>query len=180
MLPFPLASPYHSSSSFHGRAEQRPKSRHASDLKKGSGGDVPTASPTKKLWENSWNSDVPLTYPAVNRESLLILREHISKKTTVFGNPGPMVKSDELSVINSFGVKAVYIRLFRTPIRLAEQRAPPRALEVACSSPGVSVILILHFFCFRARLARKCERSDPRVDLYNTPSYITMVNSLNL
>ena len=40
--------------------------------------------------------------------------------------------------------------------------------------------IVFALFYFRAWLARKCERSDPRVDFYNAPSRITIVNSLNL
>ena len=46
----------------------------------------------------------------------------------------------------------------------------PRALEVARSSPGVSVTSFLQ---------RKCERSDPCVDFYSTLSRITIVNCLD-
>ena len=81
--------------------------------------------------------------------------------------------------INSFGVKAVYIQPFHKPICVADTPRTPRALDVVGSIPGVSVTLFLHFFCFRARLARKCERIDPRVDFYSTPSCITIVKSLN-
>ena len=34
-------------------------------------------------------------------------------------------------------------------------------------------------FCFRAPLAGKCERSDPRVDFYSKPSRILIVYRLN-
>ena len=83
------------------------------------------------------------------------------------------------SPLNSLVLKAVYIRPFRKPIGAAERARTARYLEVACSIPGVSVVSFLHFFCFRARLARKCERSDPRVDFYSTPSRITILNGLN-
>ena len=56
----------------------------------------------------------------------------------------------------------------------------PCACEVVCSGPPRAVTSFLHFFCFRARLARKRERNDPRVDFYSTPSRITILNSLNL
>ena len=79
--------------------------------------------------------------------------------------------------IYSFGVNAVYIStaISYAPIGTVETRTP-RACEGVCSIPVVSVA----HFCFRARLARKRERSDPRVDFYNTPFHITIVNSLNL
>ena len=86
----------------------------------------------------------------------------------------------QMLLLNSLVVNAVYIRPFCKPIGAAERACTTRALEVACSIPDVSVTLFLHFFCFRARLARKCVRSDPRVDFYSTPSRITILNSLNL
>ena len=56
----------------------------------------------------------------------------------------------------------------------------PRALEVVCSIPGVSVTSFLRFVLLSRSLARKIARSNPRVDFYSTPSGITIVNSLNL
>ena len=85
-----------------------------------------------------------------------------------------------LGWLNTFVVRALYIGPIRKPIGTADTPRMPRALEVVGSIPGVSVTSFLHFVCFRARLARKCERGDPRVDLYSTPSFITIVNSLNL
>ena len=82
-------------------------------------------------------------------------------------------------LLNSFVVKAVNIQpLAQRKIGAPAARAA-RALEVAGSNPGVSVTSFLNFYCFRARFARKCERSDPRVDFYSTPSRITIVKSLN-
>ena len=52
----------------------------------------------------------------------------------------------------------------------------PRTCKGVCSIPDVVVAI---FFCFRARLARKCKRSDPCVDFYSTPSRITIVYRLN-
>ena len=83
-------------------------------------------------------------------------------------------------MFNSFGVKTRYIGPFRELIGTADTARTPRALEVVNSIPDVSVTSFLHFFYFCARLARKCERSDPRVDFYSTPSCITFVNGLNL
>ena len=83
-------------------------------------------------------------------------------------------------VVNSFVVKAVNIQpLAQRKIGAPAARAA-RTLEVADSNPGVSVTSFFHFFCFRARLARKCERSDHRVDFYSTPSCIMILKSLNL
>ena len=82
--------------------------------------------------------------------------------------------------LNSFVVKAINIQpLAQRKIGAPAARAA-RALEVAGSNPGVSVTSFLNFYCFRARFARKCERSDPRVYFYSTPSCVTTVNSLNL
>ena len=90
-------------------------------------------------------------------------------------------KSVTARASNSFGVKSVYVRIIRKPIGLAEQRARCAHLEVACTSPGVSVTsFFFELFCFRARLGRKYERSDPRVDFYSTPSCIMFVKGLNL
>ena len=65
--------------------------------------------------------------------------------------------------VNSFGVNSVYLRTVPISSDGTAEMRTARACEGvhmfvrAMSSP-------LDFFCFRARLARKCERSDPRVD----------------
>ena len=48
-------------------------------------------------------------------------------------------------LINSFVVKALYVRPTHKPIGTADT---PRALEVVGSIPGVSVTSFLHFFAF--------------------------------
>ena len=55
---------------------------------------------------------------------------------------------------NSFVVNDVYLQQKHQAAIGAADTRTPRALEVGSSVPGMSVTLFLHFFCFRARLAR--------------------------
>ena len=81
----------------------------------------------------------------------------ISKKEVLEHNIPGHTRDD----INSFTVNAVYIRHDSYKFQLVQRRRTRRAhAGKYVHSPTWS----LHFFCFRARLVRKCERSDPRLD----------------
>ena len=79
-------------------------------------------------------------------------------------------------IINSFFVKSVYLRTVSISSDGTAETRTLRACEGVYLIPVESVAL----FCFRARLARKCERSDRRVNFYSTPSRITILYRLNL
>ena len=52
-------------------------------------------------------------------------------------------------------------------------------MQSSMSRPPTCRCIVFALFCFRARLARKYECSNPRVDFYIMPSRITFVNCLN-